>query len=255
MTDWLFLFLAVAVSCAVVVTVILLRRRRAGEDDDPSETPDVIEYMTMMIGVVYAIVLGLAIAGVWEGRSAAEEWTRQEAQALYEVRERAQAYPAAVRDRVRDGVDAYVRHTVAVEWPHMAEHGGTTERGTALLADLRRTVIGHEPVTVREAQTYQALVDQVALADEARTARSQGAEPTLPGVVWLGLVSGAVIAVGMVFALQIQRSGRELVLAGLFTALIAFLLFLVWYFDSPFTRGFADPAEAFTTLFPGAAGD
>ncbi|MGH3323157.1 MAG: DUF4239 domain-containing protein, partial [Streptomyces sp.] len=37
-------------------------------------------------------------------------------------------------------------------------------------------------------------------------------------------------------------------LAGLFTALIAFLLFLVWHFDSPFTRGLSDPMEAFTTL-------
>ncbi|MDG9700964.1 DUF4239 domain-containing protein [Streptomyces sp. DH37] len=255
MAEWLFLFLAVAVSCAAVVTVTLLRQRRAGEDDDPSETPDVIEYMTMMIGVVYAIVLGLAIAGVWEGRSAAEEWVRQEAQALHEVRERAQVYPAAARDRVRGDVDAYVRHAVAVEWPHMAEHGETTERGALLFGNLRRNVTGYEPATVREAQTYQALVDQVAVADEARTARVRGAEPTLPGVVWFGLVAGAVIAVGMVFALQIQRSGRELVLAGLFTALIAFLLFLVWYFDSPFTRGPADPAEAFTALFPHAAGD
>ncbi|MEE1940013.1 hypothetical protein V1L54_11495 [Streptomyces sp. TRM 70361] len=255
MAEWLFLLLTVAVSCAAVVTVILLRQRRAGEDDDPSETPDVIEYMTMMIGVVYAIVLGLAIAGAWEGRSAAEEWVRQEAQALHEVCERAQAYPAADRDRVCGDVDAYVRHAVTVEWPHMAEHGEATERGALLFDRLRRNVTDYTPVTPREAQTYQSLVDQVAAADEARTARVQGAEPTLPGVVWFGLVAGAVIAVGMVFALQIQRSGRELVLAGLFTALITFLLFLVWYFDSPFTRGLENPSEAFTVLFPRAAGD
>lgn len=255
MAEWLFLLLVIAGSCAAVVAATLLRQRRAGEDDDPSETPDVIEYMTMMIGVVYAIVLGLAIAGVWEGRSAADEWVRQEAQALYEVHERVEAYPDEVRDRVRADVDAYVHHTVTVEWPHMSEHGELTERGDELLDRLRREVTDHEPGSAREAQTYQALVDQVAAADEARTARGQGAEPTLPGVVWIGLVSGAVIAVGMVFALQIQRSGRELVLAGLFTALIAFLLFLVWYFDSPFIRGLGDPAQAFVSLFPRAAGD
>ncbi|MTE21911.1 DUF4239 domain-containing protein [Streptomyces sp. TRM43335] len=255
MTEWLFLLLVIAGSCAIVVVATLLRQRRVGEDDDPSETPDVIEYMTMMIGVVYAIVLGLAIAGVWEGRSAAEEWVRQEAQALHEVRERVGAYPEEVRNRVRADVDAYVHHTVTVEWPHMTEHGESTGRGDELFDRLRRDVTSHEPGSVREAQAYQALVDQVAAADEARTAREQGAEPTLPGVVWFGLVAGAVIAVGMVFALQIQRSGRELVLAGLFTALIAFLLFLVWYFDSPFTRGLEDPAEAFTTLFPRATGD
>ena len=48
----------------------------------------------MMIGVVYAIVLGLAIAGVWEARGAAQESVRQEAQALHEISERVQVYPA-----------------------------------------------------------------------------------------------------------------------------------------------------------------
>ncbi|GHF78849.1 hypothetical protein GCM10018787_29620 [Streptomyces thermodiastaticus] len=43
---------------AVVVVITLVRHRTASENDDPSETPDVIEYMTMWIGVVYAIVLG-----------------------------------------------------------------------------------------------------------------------------------------------------------------------------------------------------
>lgn len=52
-----------------------------------------------------------------------------------------------------------------------------------------------------------------------------------------------------------SRLGTGAVMAGLFTALIAFLLFLVWYFDSPFARGLEHPAEAFTVLFPGATGD
>ena len=85
MSEWLVLAIAVGATCLLVVVAVVLRQRRAGQDDDPSETPDVIEYMTMMIGVVYAIVLGLAIAGVWEARGAADVWVRQEAQALYEV--------------------------------------------------------------------------------------------------------------------------------------------------------------------------
>ena len=76
MSEWLVLTLAMAAACAVVLTIVVINNRRIPEDDDPSETPDVIEYMTMMIGVVYAIVLGLAIAGVWEARSAAQETVR-----------------------------------------------------------------------------------------------------------------------------------------------------------------------------------
>ena len=89
MSEWLVLTIAMAVG--------LCRRPDHRRPQQPRDRrgrrsvrdPDVIEYMTMMIGVVYAIVLGLAIAGVWEGRSAAQESVRLEAQALHEVSERA----------------------------------------------------------------------------------------------------------------------------------------------------------------------
>ncbi|MGP3923182.1 bestrophin-like domain [Streptomyces sp. 8N616] len=254
MSGWLMLSLAMAAACAVVLTIVLLNQRRVGEDDDPSETPDVLEYMTMMIGVVYAIVLGLAIAGVWEARGAAEDAVRSEAQALHEVSERVGPYPAAARDRIRGDVDAYVRHVVTREWPYMTEHEALTDRGAALLDRLRRDVSGHVPRTELESQIYQPVVDQVAAADSARAARAESAEATMPGVVWFGLTAGAAATVGMIFTLQIRRSGRELLMAGLFSALIAFLLFLIWQFDAPLGREGRDSAAPFLALFPGATG-
>jgi hypothetical protein len=233
--------------------MVVLRRRRTGEDD-PTETPDVIEYITMMIGVVYAIVLGLAMAGVWEERGVAEEWVRVEAQALHEVSTRAQAFPEDFRTTVTGQVDGYVSWVLDEEWPHMVENAELTEQGDALMEELRRTIALHEPRTTLEAHGYHGLMDRAAAADEARTARGQSAESTMPGVVWFGLITGGLVALGMIFALQIQRSMRELVLAGLFSALIAFLLFLVWHFDEPFSRGLGDPTEAFVVLFPHLAG-
>ncbi|WP_130800140.1 DUF4239 domain-containing protein [Streptomyces otsuchiensis] len=253
MSNWLILTLCIAGTCAVVLLFVSLPRRR-GAGGDTTETPDVIEYMTMMIGVVYAIVLGLAMAGVWEERGAAEDWVRAEAQALHEVSTRAQAYPEEVSEDIRQQVDGYVSHVLDVEWPHMVDNAELTEEGDALLAGLRSTIALHEPASTLEAHGYHGLMDRAAAVDEARTARAQAAEPTMPGVVWFGLVAGGLVAIGMVFALQIQRSARELLLVGLFSALIAFLLFLIWHFDSPFARGIGEPTEAFEILFPALGG-
>ncbi|MGW2564579.1 bestrophin-like domain [Streptomyces sp. NPDC001514] len=250
MSEWAVLTIAMAAACAVVLTITVINHRRIGEDDDPSETPCVIEYMTMMIGVVYAIVLGLAIAGVWEARSAAQESVRHEAQALHEVHVRAEVYPAEVRTRIRDGVDAYVSHVVNDEWPVMIEKGTLTDRGDQLLAQVRRDVTDYVPKTDHEGQAYQPMVDQVAAADDARGARGQGIGATMPGVVWFGLITGAAVTVGLIFTLQIRRTFRELLLAGLFSALIAFLLFLIWDFDAPFGRGISATADPFIALFP-----
>lgn len=239
-------------ACAVVVVITLVRHRRAPEDEDPSETPDVIEYMTMWIGVVYAIVLGLAIAGVWEARSAAQDHVQAEAQALHEISERVRVYPPEVRDRIRNDVDAYARYVVTTEWRSMTERGEVTGRGGELLARVRHDLTDYRPGNDYEAQAYQPALDQMAAADQARNARADSTGPTMPPVVWWGLLSGAVITIGMVFALQIRRTARELVLAGLFSATIAFMLFLIWDFDAPYSRGIAATAEPFLTLIPGA---
>ncbi|UNO43208.1 DUF4239 domain-containing protein [Streptomyces sp. MST-110588] len=250
MSEWLVLSLAMAAACGVVLAITVLRQRRIGEDDDPSETPDVIEYMTMMVGVVYAIVLGLAIAGVWEARGAAQDTVRTEAQALHEVSARARVYPQPVRARIRSDVDQYVSHVVHKEWPVLAGQGKLTGRGADLLAKVRADVSDYRPRDSYEEQSYQGIIDQVGVADGARSARGDSAGATLPPVVWFGLLSGAAVTIGLIFTLQIRRSGRELLMAGLFSALIAFLLFLVWDFDAPFSRGLTATAEPFTDLFP-----
>ncbi|MFC8898894.1 bestrophin-like domain [Streptomyces cinereoruber] len=254
MSEWLVLSLAMAAACAVVLTIVVINHRRIPDDDDPSETPDVIEYMTMMIGVIYAIVLGLAIAGVWEARGAAQETVRQEAQALHEISARAEVYPQEVRARIRADVDAYASYVVHEEWKHMSETGELSDEGTALLEKVRRSVTDYQPANDFEGQAYQPLVDQVAVVDDARNARGQNAGETMPGVVWFGLIVGALVTVGLIFTLQIRRTGRELLLAGLFSALIAFLLFLIWDFDAPYGRGMSATSTPFTDLFPRLGG-
>lgn len=248
MAEWLVLALAMVAACAVVLIVVVLNQRRVGDDDDPSETPDVIEYMTMMVGVVYAIVLGLAIAGVWESRGAAHDSARVEAQALHEVRERVAVWPAAERDLVRRDVDAYATYVVRTEWAHMVHQGELTDRGAELVARLRADVAGYHPADDYQGQAYQPLVDQVAAVDDARSVRADAAGPSMPSVVWFGLIAGALVAVGIIFTLQIRRSGRELLMAGLYSALIAFLLFLVWDFDAPFGRTVGDSVGAFADV-------
>ncbi|MFG2907892.1 hypothetical protein ACGF13_22850 [Kitasatospora sp. NPDC048286] len=250
MSEWVAVVIALASACAVVVAVVVLRQRRPIAADSTDETPDVIEYITMMIGVVYAIVLGLAIAGVWEARGAAQDDLFREAQSLREVSDRAVIYPAEFRDQVRADVDAYVSYVVNTEWSYMQENGGITEKGDQLLLKLQNDVATRSPASDLESQGYQPIMDRVSQASEARNSRGQNAGPTMPGVVWFGLIGGAVVTVGMLFALQIRRTPRELTLALCFSVLIAFLLFMIWDFDNPFSRSVSVTTQPFEDLFP-----
>ncbi|MFD7449332.1 hypothetical protein [Kitasatospora sp. NPDC059827] len=250
MSEWVALIIALAAACAVVSTVVVLRRRGTGVVENTDETPDVIEYITMMIGVVYAIVLGLAIAGVWEARGAAQDDLFREAQSLREVSDRAVVYPVEFRDQVRSDVDAYVTYVVTVEWDYMGKNGEITDKGTELLDKIQNEVVSRAPASELEAQAYQPITDRISQASDSRNQRGQNAGPTMPGVVWFGLIGGAVVTIGMLFALQIQHTPRELILAACFSVLIAFLLFMIWDFDDPFARSVSVTTQPFTDLFP-----
>ncbi|WBP90828.1 bestrophin-like domain [Kitasatospora cathayae] len=249
MSEWVALVIAMAAACAVVVAVVVLRRR-AGVEENVDETPDVIEYITMMIGVVYAIVLGLAIAGVWEARGAAQDDLFREAQSLREASDRMVVYPAEFRDQVRADIDAYVTYVVNVEWDHMSKNGEITDQGNQLLDKVQNEVATRAPASDLESQAYQPIMDRIGQASDARNQRGQSAGPTMPGVVWFGLIGGAVVTIGMLFALQIRRTPRELILAGCFSVLIAFLLFMIWDFDDPFARSVSVTTQPFVDLFP-----
>ncbi|GAA1943741.1 DUF4239 domain-containing protein [Streptomyces durmitorensis] len=248
MPYWLRLVIAMAAAGAVIYVITGLVQRRVRADDDPSQTPDVIEYMTMMIGVVYAIVLGLAIAGAWEARGEAQTVVQNEVQALHEVTERAQVFPAARQEAIQRSLDSYATYVVHKEWPQMSAKGQLSDRGDQLFGQVRTAVLRSEPRDELQGQAYAPMADQIALADEARTNRGGAAEPTMPSVVWFGLIVGALVSIGMIFALQIRRTPRELTVAVLYCALFAFLLFLIWDMDAPFSRGMAITADDFLTL-------
>lgn len=253
MPEWLVYTLASVLVCVLVVTATVVRHRRVAVDEDTSETPDVLEYMVMMVGVVYAIVLGLAIAGVWEARSAAEDTVQREAQALYEIDQRLDVYPAVFRTQVKEHIDAYARHAVTAEWPALKDGTPVDGTGAELLGRIRSDIAHRTPTDELQSQAYQPLLDQVAAADDARHQRLDTAGTTLPAALWFGLVAGALVTLGLLYTLQIRRSARELLLATAFSALVVFLLFLVWSFDAPFGHSGTDSAQPLSDLLTTAA--
>ncbi|MFF7636355.1 hypothetical protein ACFZB9_24885 [Kitasatospora sp. NPDC008050] len=251
MSEWLALVVAMLATCMVVILVAIVRQRRRSGGE--AETPDVIEYMSMMIGVIYAVVLGLAIAGSWETRSAAKEAVRVEAQSMHEAGERAAVYPTTARDRVLGDIDTYIAFVVHQDWPQMEHHRDLSPTGEQLLGQVRSDVTPSSPNDLPGAAAAEPVLDAVATADDARSTRAAIATSEMPVVVWIGLFTGALITVALIFLLEIRSTFRELLLGGLFSALVVFLLFVVWDFQSPFGHSFGITPEAFTQLFPAAA--
>ncbi|QDQ09550.1 DUF4239 domain-containing protein [Streptomyces spectabilis] len=216
-------------------------------DDEPRE--DVAEYISMMVGVLYALVLGLALVTVWDSRSAAEGYVQSEAGAAHQVWLLAEGLPPQQAERLRTGVDTYVHHVVATEWPAMTRGNPLGKRGWELLNQVRAAA--EVPADANPAQQVTALeaTAQLSKLDDARRGREAAVESGLSPVLWFGLFVGGTLTVAFMFLFGVQRSLTHVVMVMGLSALIAFVVLLIYQLNTPFSGLFAVDATPFTRYF------
>ncbi|MBD0742281.1 hypothetical protein BG418_12425 [Streptomyces sp. CBMA152] len=233
----------------LAAAVVLLKHRYwpPKPGDEPRE--DVAEYISMMVGVLYALVLGLALVTVWDDRSGAEEHTAAEASAAHQIHVLAASMPAAQGARMRTAVETYVRHVTDTEWPAMVDGVAPGPEGWRLLDEVRAA--GQAPDGASPAQQIvgQEVVAQLGTLDEARRGREADVGNGLSPVLWVGLITGAFLTVGFMFLFGVRRSFTHVVMVMGLSALITFIVLLVYQLDRTFSGMFAINATPFTRHF------
>ncbi|QES45422.1 hypothetical protein DEJ49_34485 [Streptomyces venezuelae] len=241
---------AIVLGVALLAAAVVLLKHRfwpPGPDDEPRE--DVAEYISMMVGVLYALVLGLSLVSVWDARSGAEDHTATEASAAHQIHLLAAGLPAGQADRMRGQIESYIRHVTDTEWPAMAEGAPIGTTGWRLLDQVRAT--GQVPADATPAQqaTGQETLAQLSTLDEARRGREADAEEQLSPVLWFGLIVGGVLTIAFMFMFGVQRSFTHVVMVMGLSGLITFTVLLIYQLDSPFDGLFAVDATPFTRYF------
>ncbi|GGV41646.1 membrane protein [Streptomyces longisporoflavus] len=241
---------AVVLGVALLAGAVVLIKHRfwpPGPDEEPRE--DVAEYISMMVGVLYALVLGLALVSVWDTNSGAEDHAATEASAAHQIHLLAAGLPAGQDARMRGEIETYIRHVTETEWPAMAEGTPLGPTGWRLLNDVRAT--GQVPADATPAQqaTGQETLAQLSTLDEARRGREADATERLSPVIWFGLIVGGGLTIAFMFMFGVQRSFTHLVMVMGLSALITFTVLLIYQLDSPFQGLFAVDTTPFTRYF------
>ncbi|MEV6806150.1 hypothetical protein ACH4NF_02660 [Streptomyces sp. NPDC017248] len=243
---------AVVLGIAVVAAGIVVIRHRywpPAPDEEPRE--DVAEYISMMVGVLYALVLGLSMVSVWETRSGAEGHVQAEASAAHQIRLLSAGLPALEGERTRTAVDAYVHQVVSEEWPAMTGGQPPGRRGWDLLNDLRAAGRLPADATLAQQATLQEILAQLSTLDDARRGREADVGSSMSPVLWFGLIVGGVLTVAFMFMFGVRRSVTHVVMVMGLTGLITFTVLLVYQLNEPFSGMFAVDSTPFSRYFAG----
>jgi hypothetical protein len=228
--------LIVAVAMLVAVGGLVLVQRLVSTDERKQHN-DVAGFIYAVLGVAYAVLLGLMLIAVWEKWNAAETVTYDEANELAGIFYWAHALPQPEGRHIQELALSYGQVVVEEEWPLMAQ-GRSSPKAWATLDELRATILGLNPPTAQQTgydqMRYNQMLEQLHSLGDARRERLLYIEEGIPTVLWVVLILGGVITVGFTYLFGLQNTLVHLLMVAALAMIISLSLFTVAALDYPF---------------------
>ena len=236
--------LLVVCVCVLVAVAGLFLVQRLVPLTIRKEHNDVAGFIYAVLGVAYAVLLGLVIIAVWEGFAEARDTADREASELAEVFWLAHRLPEPEGPHIQKLARSYAEVVIEEEWPLMRE-GQASPRAWALLDEIRLSVQELEVRTGAEEVLYSQGLQRVHDLADARRSRLVDAEEGIPAILWVVLVVGGVIVVGFTYLFGMDHSAAHTLMVAALAGVIALALFTVGALDYPFGSGVQVGPEAF----------
>jgi hypothetical protein len=195
-------------------------------------------------GTIYAVLLAFSVIAVWQSYGAAKDNVADEASTLTTLYRQTNGLPDGPQRVLRRLLRKYTRVVVTDEWSIQATGGGASPNARKELGAIYRAYstmdprVAASPIGIEFLETFRTVA-----ADRNR--RTLEASEALPAVLWIGLLIGGVIVVGMTFVLYTDTLWTHALSSVLIAALVGTLLFITFVLHRPFKGPMAVSPDAF----------
>ncbi|TFV57167.1 DUF4239 domain-containing protein [Mycobacterium sp. PS03-16] len=226
-----FLALVIAASIALAVLSVWLADRTVNRPGGRKETGSLSSFVTT-VALVYGALLGFTVVVAWEQFSSAEENVTNESSTLATMYRQTVSLPAPQQETMRGLLRSYTDAVVA-EWDHQGNASASAD-ARASITEMYR-VLGGQP-SVTSNPIAGEMRDQLNTLTTQRNTRILDAESRIPGLLWSGLLFGAVLLVALTASSRLDIRRNHMILAAAIAVLLGLLLFLIFWLDHPFGR-------------------
>jgi Na+/proline symporter len=224
--------LLVALATAVAVGGLVLVQRLVSTERRKQHN-DVAGFIYAVLGVSYAVLLGLMLIAVWEQWNAAQDVASDEANELAGIFWFAHALPQPEGRHVQELARSYAEVVVNKEWPAM-EQGRSSPKAWATLDELRGTILGLNPPTGAQQVRYNQVLEQLHGLGDARRERLLAASEGVPTILWVVLIGGGVITIAFTYLFGLDNTTVHTLMVASLALIIALSLFTVAALNHPF---------------------
>jgi hypothetical protein len=238
--------LCVLFALGVVATTrrVLHGRVREGHND-------VLVPLFLTAGTLYAVLLGFLVIAVWESFGEASNNASEEASTLTTLYRQTNGMPTAERTEMRKLLREYNELVITDEWKIQAATGGGSTKARKAIGELYRAYSVMSREEANSSINVEFLNTLRTVAND-RNRRALQASEHLPSVLWVELLFGGAVVVGMSALLYMELRWAQMLATSLMAALIGTLLLVTLLLNTPFKGPLALAPEGFehsTTVF------
>ncbi|MBA2534609.1 MAG: DUF4239 domain-containing protein [Rubrobacter sp.] len=220
------LFVGTAVGGLILVQYLVPIEQRQAHND-------VAGFIYAVLGVAYAVLLGLMVVAVWEDYQEAQNAATEEANELSAIFWMAHALPEPQAVRIQELTRDYARVVVQEEWPLM-EQGKSSPKAWEILDELRASVEDLHPTNDTQLVLYDNEIQRLHDLGDARRARLLQVNEGLPAVLWVVLLVGGVVEVGFTYLFGLRSTTVHVLMVAALAMIIGLVLFTIGALEFPF---------------------
>ena len=199
-----------------------------------------------LVGLIYAVVLGLIVVNVQSDHDAVRQSTIAEAGALSDIHDALGGLDPDARDRLRAHLRRYVEVVVTDEWPELRQ-GRTSPAAERELRALSAGILTLRTQAAGAPALHRTLLEELDAASDARRHRVFVGSRGINRATWLVVILGAMISVGFAALFPVRGRGRAIMVT-LAASILGLMLFLVVATSRPLRGQLGVGPDAFVEL-------
>ncbi|MCA1697527.1 MAG: DUF4239 domain-containing protein [Actinobacteria bacterium] len=197
-----------------------------------------------VVGLLFGLLLALVIAANAAKHDEADAATAAESTAAAQLTRASRTFPIDMQIKLEKAIRQYVHSVVADEWTTMRS-GHSSARATATLETIYATLQGYRPAGEPALSVYRQALVQLDEVAASRRARLDISSQSLPPLLRLLLIFGAISFVTLSYPLATKDRAKKLAITGAITAFICFAYMLTIVLDYPFSGALAVGNDSF----------
>jgi hypothetical protein len=227
---WLFLAVVAVVATALAIGMIWVADRVLSDSVGQEHNSALSPFVTC-VSLVFGAVLGFTVVVAWEQFSSASTHVANEASTLTTLYRQTAAMGEPERTQLRNLLRTYTKAVEGPEWDRQDE-GGPSLPARAAITEMYH-VLGNQPPGNASLANGE-FFSQLTVLTSQRNTRILDAAPRIPWLLWFGLLSGAVVLIGLMGFLRLASKRGHALLSSAVAGLLGLLMFIVFCLDHPY---------------------